>query len=313
MPGTEPLQPSRKPTLAPAAGASPTALRLVLGAQLRRMRGETGITPDEAAARIRCSTAKISRMETGHSPCKERDAADLLALYGVTDPIRTAEFIELVRRAGQRGWWRNYADVLPDWFEPLVGLEEAAASIRTYEGHYVPGLLQTADYAYAVVRSGHALESEEITRRRVELRLRRQQLLQRRDAPKLWVLLDEAVLMRPTGGAQVMREQLAHLLKMTELPHVIVQVAPFDVTAHTSPGNGITYLRFAMDGLPDVAYIEHLTNATSVNKQESTDEYRWILDSLSAQSPNPVESRGLLRQALERYSTEGQLPDRSTV
>ncbi|MFF3304297.1 helix-turn-helix domain-containing protein [Streptomyces sp. NPDC002908] len=302
MPGIEPLQPLRKPALAPAAGASPTALRLVLGAQLRRMRGEAGFTPEAAAARIRCSTAKISRLETGHSPCKERDAVDLLALYGVTDPARTAEFIELVRRAGRRGWWRNYADVLPDWFEPLVGLEEAAASIRTYEGHYIPGLLQTAEYAYAVVRSGHALESEEVTRRRVELRLKRQELLRRPDAPKLWVLLDEAVLLRPTGGARVMREQLAHLLEMTEEPHVIVQVAPFEVTAHTSPGNGITYLRFALEGLPDVAYIEHLTNATSVNKQESTDEYRWILDSLSAQSPSPTESRDLLRQALGRYS-----------
>ncbi|GHB25403.1 MULTISPECIES: helix-turn-helix domain-containing protein [Streptomyces] len=302
MPGIEPLQPSRKSTLAPAAGSSPTALRLVLGAQLRRMRGEAGITSDSAAARIRCSTAKISRMETGHSPCKERDAADLLKLYGVTDPDRTAEFVDLVRRAGERGWWRYYADVLPDWFEPLVGLEEAAASIRTYESHYIPGLLQTADYAHAVVRSGHHLEPEETTRRRVELRLRRQQLLRRQDAPKLWVLLDEAVLMRPTGGARVMREQLIHLLAMTELPHVIVQVAPFEVTARTSPGNGITYLRFAMAGLPDVAYIEHLTNATSVNKQESTDEYRWILDSLSAQSPSPVESRSLLIQALERYT-----------
>ncbi|MEU9361963.1 helix-turn-helix transcriptional regulator [Streptomyces sp. NPDC048301] len=301
MPGTEPLQSTGKPTLTPAAGASPTALRMVLGAQLRRMRGEAGITPDIAARRIRCSTAKISRMETGHSPCKERDAADLLELYGVTDPVRTAEFIELVRRAGLRGWWRNYADVMPDWFEPLVGLEEAAASIRTYEAHYVPGLLQTADYAHAVVRSGHALESEEMTRRRVELRLRRQELLQRADAPKLWVLLDEAVLMRPTGGAGVMREQLGHLLEMTELPHVIVQVAPFEVTAHTSPGNAITYLRFAMEGLPDVAYIEHLTNATSVNKPDSTDEYRWILDSLSAQSPSPAESRKLLVEALRRF------------
>lgn len=302
MPGIEPLQPSRKPATVPAAGSSPTALRLVLGAQLRRMRSEAGITPDAAAVRIRCSTAKISRMETGHSPCKERDAADLLDLYGVTDPDRATEFVELVRVAGQRGWWRSYADVLPDWFEPLVGLEEAAASIRTYEGHYVPGLLQTADYAYAVVRSGHSMEPEETTRRRVELRLKRQELLHRRDAPKLWVLLDEAVLMRPTGGARVMREQLAHLLEMTELPNVIVQVAPFEVTAHTSPGNGITYLRFAMSGLPDVAYIEHLTNATSVNKPESTDEYRWILDSLSAQSPSPVESRHLLGQALRRYA-----------
>ncbi|MEK8146459.1 DUF5753 domain-containing protein [Streptomyces sp. M10(2022)] len=238
----------------------------------------------------------------GSLPCKERDAADLLALYGITDRARAAEFVDLVRIAGERGWWRSFADVLPDWFEPLVGLEEAAASIRTYEGHYIPGLLQTADYAYAVVRSGHALEPEETTRRRVELRLKRQHLLHRRDSPRLWVLLDEAVLMRPTGGRRVMREQLAHVLEMTELPHVIVQVAPFDVTAHTSPGNGITYLRFAMSGLPDIAYIEHLTNAMSVNKQESTDEYRWILDSLSAQSPSPVESRRLLEQAIERYS-----------
>ena len=302
MPGIEPLQPSRKPTLAPATPPSPTVLRLVLGAELRRMRTQAGITPDVAAACIRCSTAKISRMETGHSPCKERDAADLLALYGVTDPHRTAEFVDLVRKAGERGWWRTYADVLPDWFEPLVGLEEAAASIRTYESRYIPGLLQTPDYARAVVRSGHAIEPEETTRRRVELRLKRQELLHRGDAPKLWILLDEAVLMRPTGGARVMSAQLAHLLEMTELPHVIVQVAPFAVTAHTSPGNGITYLRFAMAQLPDVAYVEHLTNATSVNKRESTDEYRWILDSLSAQSPNPVRSRDLLRLALARYS-----------
>lgn len=301
MPAHDPQWPSSPQSIAAAVGQSPTALRLVLGAQLRRLRTEAGVSTGEAAERIRGSQAKISRMERGESPCKERDAVDLLALYGVSDPGKATEFVQLVAKAGEKGWWRQYGDVLPDWFETLIGLEAAAATIRTYEVHFVPGLLQSADYARAVVSSGHSLESAERTERRVRLRMERQKLLHRPDAPRLWALIDESVLRRPVGGRQVMAEQIRHLLAMTELPNVTLQVAPFEITAEASPGNSITYLRFAMAGLSDFVYVEHLTNATTVDKTESIDEYRWILDSLSAKSPTPGASRELLEEALRRF------------
>src|SRR5690349_15592063 len=197
----------------PAGGAEqngsvggPTVLRIGLGSELRRRRELAGVTREVAGEAIRASTAKISRLELGRVSFKERDVADLLTLYGVSDPAERAEFLELARNANAPGWWHRYADLLPSWFETYLGLEQAAAVIRTYELQFVPGLLQTRDYARAVT-SLAVTRAEEIERR-VELRMRRQYLLDTPNQPMLWAVIDEGVLRRSFGNSAMLRAQI---------------------------------------------------------------------------------------------------------
>src|SRR4051794_35065985 len=206
-------------TAQPAGG--PTVLRRLLGAQLRRLRERQGITREEAGYAIRASGSKMSRLELGRVGFKERDVADLLTLYGVTDDTDRDTLLALAQDANSPGWWHRYGDVLPGWFETYVGLEEAAALIRTYEVQFIPGLLQTEDYARAVTIAGQPdLPTDEVERR-VQLRSDRQQLLRRsHNAPRLWAVVDEGALRRPIGGSKVMRAQLEHLLKLRELKNV---------------------------------------------------------------------------------------------
>src|SRR6266705_7022612 len=211
---------------APAGGAlvgarsGPTALRIALGAQLRRLREAGGITREEAAGAIRATHSKISRLERGRSGAKQRDVADLLTLYGVTGETEREQMLMLTRQAAAPGWWQQYSDVLPKWLELYVGLEEAASVIRTYEVQFVHGLMQTEDYARAVILIANAHAPAEEIDRRVSARMRRQQLLTRPGAPELWAMLDEAALRRPPDGPKVMRAQLEHLLQLTDLPNV---------------------------------------------------------------------------------------------
>ena len=193
------------------AGYQPTALRIALGAQLRRLREASQITTDEAGQAIRATHSKISRLERGRSGAKQRDVADLLSLYGVTDETEREGLLTLARQANTPGWWQQYNDILPKWFELYVGLEKAASIIRTYEVQFVHGLLQTRDYARAVILIANAHARVEEIDRRVSLRMKRQQLLTQPDAPELWAVLDEASLRRPLGGRTVMRAQLEHL------------------------------------------------------------------------------------------------------
>lgn len=182
----------------PGVGA-PTALRIMLGAQLRRLREAKRITLEDAGYVIRASGSKMSRLETGRVGFKPRDIADLLTFYGVTDDRERETLQELARQASARGWWHDYADIMPAWFEPYVGLEEAASSIRCYEIQFVPGLLQTPDYARAVTAVGFPAGSAAEIDRRVSLRMARQAVLTRPTRPHLWLVLDEAALRRPVG------------------------------------------------------------------------------------------------------------------
>ncbi|MFR9673149.1 helix-turn-helix domain-containing protein [Streptomyces sp. TR06-5] len=275
----------------------PTALRILLGGRLRRLRQQCDITREEAGSHIRGSHAKISRLERGQVGSKERDLADLLTLYGVTDPDQRAEFFDLRIKANAPGWWHQYNDVLEDWFELHIGLEEAASLIRTYEVQFLPGLLQTEGYAYAVSRLGYPDASENKLERLVELRLRRQQLLTREDAPKLWAVVDEAVLRRRFGSREVMRDQIEHLLRVTELPNVTLQVAPFEVSA-AAAGSPITILRFQEPTLPDKVYLEHLTSAVYLDRQAEIDQYSLIMNRLAAEADTPERSRAFLRSLL---------------
>ncbi|MEU7256637.1 helix-turn-helix transcriptional regulator [Streptomyces rimosus] len=275
----------------------PTVLRIILGTQLRRLREAAGITREAAGDAIRGSHAKISRLELGRVGCKERDVADLLTLYQVTDETERAEFLTLARGTSTPGWWHQYSDVLPGWFETLIGLEEAAAVIRTYEVQFIPGLLQTADYARAVCRLGNLSERE--VARRVELRLRRQALLTAPGAPRLWAVIDEASLRRPLGGPGVMAEQVRHLLELTRLPHVTVQIAPFHLGGHAAAGGPITILRFQEPDLPDIVYLEQLTSALYLDKRDDVDHYLAVMDRLSAQAESPRASQAILEQLIK--------------
>ncbi|RLL65701.1 helix-turn-helix transcriptional regulator [Streptomyces sp. Z26] len=278
--------------------SGPTAVRITLGARLRKLRQGCGISREDAGKAIRGSHAKISRLELGQTGFKDRDLGDLLTLYGVHSPAEREEYRELVRRANTPGWWHEYTDVLVDWFELHIGLEESASVLRTYEVQFLPGLLQTESYARVVTRMGYPDAPIRKIERLVELRMARQRLLRRENAPTLWAVVDEAVLRRPFGGQEVMRRQLEHLLEVTALPNVTLQYAPFSVGANATAGSPITILRFAEPDLPDKVYLEQLTGAVYLDKQENVDQYTLIMERLCAEAEPPDETRRFIRSLL---------------
>jgi transcriptional regulator with XRE-family HTH domain len=281
-------------------GSGPTVRRMLVGAQLRRLRAERGISREEAGEAIRASEWKIHRLENGQVGFKERDVVDLLRLYGVTEPTEVAGFVVLAREANQPGWWQPYGDLLPQWFRAYVDLESAASVIRAYEGQYVPGLLQTEDYLRAVVDGAHLDDSPEEMERRVQLRMTRQTLLARPDAPRLWAVVDEAALRRPVGGREVMRTQLERLVEATKLPNVTLQVLPFGVGAHPAMGGAFSILRFHDQELPDVVYVEHLTNALYLDRRDDVDQYLHVMENISIRAASPDQTEGIVNEILSR-------------
>ena len=292
---------STEPGSGPAAG--PTALRILLGAQLRRLREAKGISRDDAGYLIRSSDSKISRMELGRVGFKERDVADLLTMYGITDDQERQALLNLARQANTPGWWHRYGDLLPGWFQAYVGLEEAATLIRTFEVQFVPGLLQTDDYARAVITQGNPAAPAEEVERRVGLRRRRQQVLTRSgpeaSRPRLWAVVDEAALRRPIGGRKVLRGQLEHLIEATGLPTVTLQVLPFHVGGHAAEGGAFTILRFSEPDLPDVVYVEQLTSALYLDKLDDVDAYAAVMNRLDVESAPPRQTVEILDGILQ--------------
>ena len=281
----QPEQAAAVPTMiaAPSAGG-PTALRIMLGSQLRRLREAKRITLEDAGYVIRASGSKMSRLETGRVGFKPRDISDLLTLYGVTDDQERATLQELARQASARGWWHDFADVMPAWFEPYVGLEEAASSIRCYESQLIPALLQTADYAQAIARLGHPAGSADEIKRRVSLQLTRQAVLSRPTLASLWLVLDEAALRRPVGSPEVMRGQLGHLIEVGARPNISLQVIPLTRGGHAAVGGAFTILRFSEPDLPDVVYLEQLTSALYLDKRETVDHYLEVMERLCVEA-----------------------------
>ena len=279
--------------------AGPTVRRMLVGAKLRRLRTDMGLSREEAAEAIRASAWKIHRLENGQVGFKQRDLVDLLALYRVTDPDEIDELLTLAREANVPGWWQHYGDVLPQWFRTYVDLESAATLIRTYEGMFVPGLLQTDDYMRAVIRDA-SLESSEEMGRRVRLRMARQILLTREHPPRLWAVMDEAALRRPVGGREVMRGQLERLIDATKLPNVTLQVLPFGAGAHPAMVGAFSILRFADRELPDVVYLEHLTNAVYLDKRAEVERYLDVMELLCVDSEPPAKTVDLLTKILNQ-------------
>jgi hypothetical protein len=277
---------------------------MLLGAHLRRLREAQGVSRESAGWEIRSSESKISRMELGRVGFKERDVADLLTLYGVTDDEERTALLELAKNANTPGWWHRDGDILPSWFQSYLGLEAAAALIRTYEVQFVPGLLQTADYARAVILLGHATASKEEVERRVSLRMTRQKLLTRPDPPQLWVVVDEGALRRPVGGPEIMRAQLNALIDATKQPNVRLQVIPFRVGGHAAAGGSFSILRFPDQDLPDVVYVEQLTSALYLDKREDVDLYATAMERLCVEADRPSRTSDILHRMLNELDAQ---------
>ncbi|MCK8433487.1 helix-turn-helix domain-containing protein [Streptomyces sp. D2-8] len=281
---------------------APTLLKMLVGVQLAGFREDAGLPQDQAARAVGFSAAKLSRIESGKGrrPPTENDVRALLELYG-TDAYEASVLLKLLQRAGEPGWWQRYDKrLMPEWFDRLVGLQEAAATIRTFEIQYVPGLLQTPAYTRAVVERGLPNAPAGEVERRVELRRHRARLLSRADAPQLWAIIDESVLLRVLGSIDVMREQLAHLVEMAERSNVTLQIVPLSVTNASAPAIPVTYLRFGGLDLPDVVYLEHIKSANFLEDRDETEEYRIALDRLADEALKPRDSLELLRQTMEQ-------------
>ena len=268
----------------------PTVLRILLGAQLRRLREAKRITLEDAGRVIRASHSKISRLETGRVGFKDRDISDLLTFYGVNNEAERTALRSLAQRANAPGWWHDYSDVLPAWFEAYVGLEEVATQVRAYEVQFVPGLLQSEDYARAVTLLGHSDELPRDIERRVRLRMARQAVLDKPDPPNVWAVVDEAVLRRPAGSPAVMHGQLKHLLDMAQRPNITIQVMPFQAGGHSAAGGPFSILRFAEPDLPDVVYLEQLTSALYLDKPEVVDSYLKVMERVCMEAATPANS-----------------------
>ncbi len=301
MPSESPRISRLEPYLQRAEPA-PTLLKMLVGVQLAGIREDAGLAQEQAARAVGFSPAKLSRIEAGKGrrPPTEADVRALLELYK-TEEYEASVLLQLLRRAGEPGWWQRFDKrLMPEWFDRLVGLQEAATAIRTFEIQYVPGLLQTPDYTRAVVQRGLPTAPAREVQRRVELRMRRAELLRRADPPQLWAVIDESVLLRVLGSREVMREQLEHLVAMAQLPHVTVQIIPLDVTNASAPAIPVTYLRFGGADLPDIVYLEQIRSATFLEDRDETEEYRVVLDRLADEALNPRESLARLRTTIER-------------
>ncbi|MEU3447635.1 helix-turn-helix transcriptional regulator [Streptomyces thermolilacinus] len=277
--------------------SAPTVGQVVLGRRLQDLRERAGLKREEAAKVLHVAPATVRRMETAEVALKIPYVQLLLQAYGV-GPDEAAGFVRLAEDANKPGWWQRFHDVLPGWFSMYVSLEGAASIIRAYEPHFVPGLLQTEDYARAVLRAGAVGQvSPEDIERHVALRMERQGLLTREDAPKFWVVMDETVLRRrpPGTGPALMRAQLDRLAEAAELPHVTLQVAEFATGHHPGTYGPFVLFRFAVPELPDMVYSEYLTGAVYLDARPEVASHLEVMDRMAAQAATAQRTKEILR------------------
>jgi transcriptional regulator with XRE-family HTH domain len=296
-------QNERQETLSGEADGGPTAARIRLGTRLRRLRADAEMSREEAGAAIRSSASKIARLELGRSGIKVRDLTDLLALYGADDELERESLLALSRHGNVAGWWQRYGDAVPAWMKPFLGLEQAATLIRSYDPQAIPGLLQTPEYARALlslprgsVRGPAGAPARERAERQIAVRMRRQQILQRAEPPHLWAVIGEAALRRPVGGAAVMRAQIEHLLEISKLRHVNIQMLPLRAGGHAGAGRPVALLRFAGEQLPDVVYLEQLTSASYPSSPSDLASYWNLLNQLATEADPPIATAMILNQ-----------------
>lgn len=281
---------------------SPTARGRRLRHELRRLREEAGLTHSEVARRLEWSPSKVSRIETGQSRVQTGDVRDLLEIYGVTDQATCESLVQLAREARRRGWWTRYTDVLGSG--TYVGLEAEAAGLHTYESMFIPGLLQTEDYARAVIRAGQTRPDPETLSRRLSARMARQEILERNDPPEIWAVLDESVVSRPIGGPGVMRAQLQHLIELTTKPNttLTLQILPFTVGAHPGMNGPFVIVTFNSPTDPPMVYLETATDGLYLDEPADVERYTLRFNHLVARALGPDESRTMIAALAERMA-----------
>lgn len=263
-----------------ASNVNPTVRRRRLGQELRRLRELKGMTAEEVAERLLVSQSKISRLENGRRSISQRDVRDLCGVYDVEDKRIVDSLMEMARDSRQQGWWHTFGDIP---YSVYIGLETDAESLRVYEPQIVTGLLQTRPYAEALVRGALPETSADEIEKRVEVRIRRQErITTERNPLRLWVVLDEAALHRVVGSRLVMREQLEHLIELSELPHVTVQVLPFEVGAHPGINGQYAILEFADAADSSVVYLEGVTSDLYLEKAQDVQKYAVMYEHLRA-------------------------------
>ncbi|MDI9830207.1 helix-turn-helix domain-containing protein [Streptomyces sp. KAU_LT] len=281
---------------------APTVGQVVLGKRLQELREAAGLGRDEAARSLRVAAATVRRMETAEVALKIPYVQVLLETYGVPED-EAAAFLSLAEEANEPGWWQRFHDVLPDWFSLYVSLEGAARIIRSYEPHFVPGLLQTEAYARDVMMNGTiAQKGPEAIERHVSLRMERQRLLERPDPPHLWVIMDETVLQRPVGDtSEVMRDQVDKLLEFAERDRVTLQIAEFASGPHPGTYAPFSLFRFAEPELPDMVTTEYLSGALYLDSREEVAAHLEVLDHMSTAAASAERTKKLLRNFREEY------------
>lgn len=276
-----------------AVKPSPTTLRRQVGAELRRLRERADRPAADVAAALGWSESKLSRIETAHTGVRNQDLDRLLELYDTADDARR-RLRALAVQSRQKAWWEAYGDALPNAYEAYIGFEAEAVAIYNYEAQVVPGLLQTAEYANAVTQAYGLFEDSELVGQRVAVRMARQAVLTREPPPTLWAIIDEAVLRRPIGGADVQRRQLGRLIEASELPMITIQVLPFAVGSHRALAGSFVVLEFAGGDHP-LVYSEGLTAGVFRSKPEELRTYWMCFEALRSVALNPRESAEFIR------------------
>ncbi|MEU6243094.1 helix-turn-helix transcriptional regulator [Streptomyces sp. NPDC047024] len=283
-----------------ASNVNPTVRRRRLGQELRRLREAKGMTAEEVADRLLVSQSKISRLENGRRSISQRDVRDLCGVYEVEDQRVVDSLMEMARDSRQQGWWHTFGDIP---YSVYIGLETDAQSLRVYEPQLVTGLLQTRAYAEALVRGALPETSTAEIDKRVNVRMRRQERVTAEGNPlRLWVVLDEAALHRVVGSRLVMREQLEHLIEMCRLPHVTVQVLPFEAGAHPGLNGQYAILEFADAADSSVVYLEGVTSDLYLEKAPDVQKYAVMYEHLRAQSLSVELSREFIAKAAKNFA-----------
>jgi len=277
----------------PGDRQTPTVRLRRLAAELRSLRTSSGLTRDEIVARTGINVATLYRIEHARVRPQTRTLRTLLDLYRVEEPQQD-ELIALLRDARQRGWLHAYQSVLPEQYTTYIGFEGEAHSVWNYESLFVPGLLQTEDYARAVIRGGFPSASRDEVERRVKVRMERQGILHGDSPLELWGIVDEAALLRQVGGREVMRGQLRYLLEAAELPQVTLQVIPFRVGAHAGMPGSFVLMQFTEAAISDVVYVDSMAGELFLEEESDVRRYRLVFEHLRAVAESPDASRSLI-------------------
>ncbi len=275
----------------------PTVRRRRLGSELRKLREDHSIKLEEVAERLGVAASTLSRIETGKAPTKSVYLTAMLEMYGVTDPAQRQVLVDMAREGHRKGWWSVYDDVLPTGFGIYVGLEAEAAGVRSFEGEAIHGLFQTPDYARAILREVQVKDTDEQVERLVDLRIKRQESLERDPPLDVWLILDESVVRRTIGGPEVMRGQLARLVEASRKPNVTLQVLPFASGSHAGLRGSFSILEFPERADSDVAYVESVAGIIYLEKEREVKHCAEAFDRLRAAALSPGQSTDLIVEA----------------